>query len=386
VGAFALTTFATVLTRGSVLLSVHAVARSAVGPMYLGFLVLVLAGGFGGIAAQAWRLRSEGRFDSALSREAAFLGNNLALLAITFVVLLGTIFPLLIEATTNRQITVGGPYFKESTVPLFLLLLFLIGVGPILSWRRSSSHQVVRRVIVPVSVGSAVMVALAASGMRNLAALAAYGLASFVLAANIQEIVRGVRSFERATQMPIGAAVPAAVARNRRLYGGLVAHVGVAIAAIAITTSTAFAHQAEVTLPRGGQVSFAGYVLRYEGLRVVRQPQRVVDVAEVTVARNGRSLGEVIPSLNTYPSAPNDPIGTPSIKYGVFKDLYSSLLGFTASGDQATFRFFLNPGVLWLWIGGAIVALGGLLAAWPGRRRRVAEPAVAHVPELVGMG
>src|SRR5438874_8792283 len=149
VGAFGLTTFATFLTRGSILLSVHAFARSAVGPMYLGFLVLVLAGGFGGIALRAWRLRSEGRFDSALSRESAFLGNNLILLAVTFIVLLGTIFPLLVEATENRQVTVGGPYFRETTVPFFLLLLFLVGVGPLLSWRRSSAQQVRRRVIVP---------------------------------------------------------------------------------------------------------------------------------------------------------------------------------------------------------------------------------------------
>src|SRR5947208_15057958 len=129
VGAFALTTFGTFLTRGSILSSVHSFARSAVGPMYLGFLVLVLLVGFGLIAAQSWRLRSEGRFDSALSRETTFLGNNLVLVAVTFIVLIGTIFPLVVEAISDRQVTVGGPYFKESTVPLFLALLLLMGVG-----------------------------------------------------------------------------------------------------------------------------------------------------------------------------------------------------------------------------------------------------------------
>src|SRR5438067_409348 len=141
VGAFALTTFGTFLTRGSILASVHAFARSAVGPMYLGFLVLVSLAGFGGIAAQSWRLRSEGRFDSALSRETTFLGNNLVLVAITFIVLIGTIFPLVVEALTNRQVTVGGPYFKASTVPLFLILLLLMGIGPLLPWRRATGRQ-----------------------------------------------------------------------------------------------------------------------------------------------------------------------------------------------------------------------------------------------------
>ena len=295
VGAFALTTFGTFLTRGSILLSVHAFAQSAVGPMYLAFLVVILAGGFGLIGAQAWRLRSEGRFDSPLSRESAFLGNNLVLLAVTFVVLIGTIFPLVVEALTNRQVTVGGPYFKETTIPFFLLLLFLMGVGPILPWRRGSPQQVRRKVTMPGVGGSAVIVVLALFGMRNVAALAAYGLASFVLIANAQEIVRGIRSFARATDTPAAAAIGEAVRRNRRLYGGLVAHLGIAIAAIAVTTSTAFARQTEVTLSRGQQVAFAGYSLRYEGLSVVRQPQRVVDVAAVTVWRDGRMVGQLRP-------------------------------------------------------------------------------------------
>ena len=141
-----------------------------------------------------------------------------------------------------------------------------------------------------------------------------------------------------------------------------------------------------MTLSRGQQTSFVGYVLRYEGLTVERQPQRIVDVARVSVWRQGRMVGQVIPSLNTYPSAPNDPIGTPSIRYGVLRDLYSSMIGFRGDGTEATFRFFLNPGVMWLWVGGAIVALGGLLAAWPGRRRLVPEPALVAVPELAGVG
>src|SRR5438067_89289 len=141
VGAFALATFGTFLTRGSILESVHAFAKTAVGPLYLGFLVLVLGVGFGLIAARAWRLRSEGRLDSVLSREAAFLGNNLVLLAVTFIVLIGTVFPLLVESVSNRQVSVGGPYFRTTTAPLFILLLFLMGVGPLLSWRRNSPEQ-----------------------------------------------------------------------------------------------------------------------------------------------------------------------------------------------------------------------------------------------------
>jgi len=384
VGAFALTTFGTFLTRGSILSSVHSFARSAVGPMYLGFLVLVLLVGFGLIAAQSWRLRSEGRFDSALSRETTFLGNNLVLVAVTFIVLIGTIFPLVVEAISDRQVTVGGPYFKESTVPLFLALLLLMGVGPLMPWRRATGRQVRERLALPAAAGATVMVLLAVFGMRDLAAVAALGLAAFVAVANIAEIVRGVRTFARATGHSLIRSGPTAVARNRRLYGGLVAHVGIAVAAAAITVSSAFAHQAEVALSRGQSARFAGYTLTYRGERAVRQPQRSVFIAEIGATKGGRSYGVLHPSVNVYPSDPNDPIGTPSIHYGAFHDLYATVLGFGPGGGSAVLRFFLNPGVIWVWVGGAIVACGGLVAAWPTRRPRVvAPPAVRREPAVV---
>ena len=367
VGGFALTTFGTFLTRGSILSSVHAFAQSAVGPLYLGFLVVVLLAGFGLIAMRAWRLRTEGRFDAVLSREAAFLGNNVGLLVVTLVVLVGTIFPLFVEAVTNRQVTVGAPYFAETTAPVFLLLLFLMGVGPLLSWRRTSGARLRDRLVVPAAAGAGVMVVLAASGLRNAPVLLTLGLVAFVLVANGQEIVRGVRAYARATGRGAAPSVAPAAGRDRRRFGGYVVHCGVAVAAMAVVVSTSFAHRTDVTLSRGQTVSFAGYTLRYEGERAVRQPQREVLVADMAVARGGHSAGRVTPSLNLYPAA-SEPIGTPSIHYGVLKDLYASVVSFEGDGETATFRLYLNPGVMWLWVGLGIMALGGILAAWPGRR------------------
>ena len=378
VGAFALATFGTFLTRGSILESVHAFARTAVGPMYLGFLVLVLGGGFGLIALRAWRLRSEGRLDSVLSREAAFLGNNLALLAVTSIVLIGTIFPLVVEAVSNRQVSVGGPYFRTTTAPVFLVLLFLMGVGPLLSWRRSSPEHAARRLAIPALAGAGVIVGLAVAGTRDVAAIAAFGMATFVLVANASALGRVVRTFARAHGASPLRAAPAALARNRRLAGGLIVHLGLALAALGITASSSFARSAEFTVAPGDGRTFAGYTLTYERTRTLVQPQRIVRVADVAVSRGGRSLGEVTPSMNLYPNS-SEPIGTPSIRYGAFRDLYATLLGIQDGGRLATFRFFLNPGVTWLWIGGAIMALGGLFALLPGRRRRTrpltAEPA-----------
>jgi cytochrome c-type biogenesis protein CcmF len=371
VGAFALATFGTFLTRGSILASVHAFAKSAVGPMYLGFLLLVLAGGFGLIAWRSWRLASEGRFDAVLSREAAFLGNNVLLLTITLIVLIGTIYPLFVEALTKQQVTVGGPYFDRTVTPVFLLLMFLVGVGPLLPWRRGSSERLRRRAAVPATIGAVVTVGLALAGVRHAVALLAYGLAAFVIASNAELVWSSVTSYRRATGRRGPGAAVEALARNRRATGGYVAHVGLAVLAIAITTSSTFGLQTEVTLARGQRVPFAGAELRYDGARVVQQAQRRVFVAEVTVLRDGRPAGVLHPSLNVYPAQPTEPIGTPSIHYGALKDLYSSVLGF--QGPKATLRFFLNPGVMWLWVGAGVMAIGGLLAAWPARRRRRAE-------------
>jgi cytochrome c-type biogenesis protein CcmF len=381
VGAFALATFGTFLTRGSILESVHAFARTAVGPMYLGFLVLVLGVGFGLIAARAWRLRSEGRLDSVLSREAAFLGNNLALLAVTFIVLIGTVFPLVVEAVSNAQVSVGAPYFRATTVPVLILLLFLMGVGPLLSWRRTSRDQVARRLAIPALAGAGVIVGLAVVGVRDVGAIAAFGMATFVLVANGSALARSVRTFARAHSRPAVSSAPTALTRNRRLTGGLVVHIGLALAAIGITASSSFARSTEFTVGPGDSRAFAGFTLTYEGTRTLVQPQRLVRVADVRVSRDGRSLGELTPSMNLYPNS-SEPIGTPSIRYGAFRDLYSTLLGLQGGGRLATFRFFLNPGVTWLWIGGAIMALGGLFALWPQRRRTTKLLAAQRVREL----
>ncbi|MGQ0669054.1 MAG: cytochrome c-type biogenesis CcmF C-terminal domain-containing protein, partial [Actinomycetota bacterium] len=360
-----------------------AFARSLVGPMYLAFLALVLVGGFGLIAARAWQLRSEGSLDAVASREAAFLGNNLALVGLTFLILLGTIFPLLVEATSGRQVSVGEPYFIQATVPLFLLLLFLAGVGPLFPWRRGSREQLRRRLTIPAVCGAAVVVVLVAAGVRNLGAMVALGLAGFVAVANGGEVVRGVRAFARSSGRSVISAVPSALTRNRRLYGGLVVHVGVAVVAAAITVSTSFARQVDVTLSRGEGTILADYDLRYEGMRVIPEPHRTVVLAQVAVSREGQELGSLTPSLNLYPGS--EPIGSPSIRYGTLNDLYSSVVGFDENGERASFRFFLNPGVAWLWVGGAIMALGGLLALWPGRRYRTTVAPASQTRDLVGV-
>ncbi len=384
IGSFSLMTFGTFLTRGSVLSSVHAFAQSAVGPAYLIFLGLVLLGGFGLVAWRMPMLRTPARLESVLSREAAFVGNNMLLLAATAIILLGTVFPLIVEAVSGQQITIGGPYFQSALAPVFLLLLLLVGTAPLLPWRATNRARAVRRLRLPVSAGALVMVASAAAGLRDVEAVAGFGLCALVIVANGQEIVTGLAMGRRGNR----GGVLHAFARGRRRYAGLSVHIGLALVALGITASANLGQQAQVALKAGQSTVFAGQVLRYEGLRTDQQPQRIVLTTPLSVHRvGGGSEGTLSPRMNLYPAA-TDPIGSPSIHRGIVWDLYASVISLQDNGKSATFRFYRNPGVNWLWIGGALMALGGATAAWPSRRRRSeTEPArTARQRELLEAG
>ena len=366
IGAFALTTFGTFLTRGSVLSSVHAFAQSAVGPAYLAFLGVVLLGGFGLVAWRLPMLRTPARLESTVSREAAIVGNNMLLLAATAIILLGTVLPLVVEALTGDQITVGGPYFQSALAPVFLLVLVLAGTAPLLPWRAVNRERAIRRLRVPVLAAALVVVGTAAVGLRDLYAVAGFGAATLVLVANGQEIASGLAVGRR------HGGVLRTLARGRRRYAGLTVHIGLALLAIGITASSNLAEQTQVTLRTGESTVFADRTLRYAGLETDQQAQRTVLTARVDVSGSG----PLTPRMNLYPAA-TEPIGSPSIHRGVLRDLYASVISLQDDGNSATFRFYRNPGINWLWIGGAVMALGGAAAGWPARRRRAEEATVA---------
>jgi cytochrome c-type biogenesis protein CcmF len=366
IAAFALTTFGTFLTRGNVLTSIHAFTESAVGPAYLGFLAVVLLGGFGLVAWRLPQLRAPARLDSAVSREAAFIGNNVLLLSATAIILLGTVFPMVVEAVNGDQLTIGAPYFRKALAPVFLVLLLLLGTAPLFGWQRTTGDRLVRRLRIPVLSAALVVVATALAGVRRPEALAGFGLAALAAATNLQLIGSGLARSRRGGR----PGTVRALRRGRRHYAALTVHVGLAVLAAGVTTSSSLAHQAEVTLRAGQTTSFQGYRLRYDGMRTRAEAQRVVLTTSVSVtAPGGAADRPLTPRLNLYPAA-SEPIGSPSIHRGAVWDLYASVVALQDNGASATFRFYRNPGVSWLWLGGAVMALGGLAAAWPGDRRR----------------
>ena len=377
IGAFALTILGTFLTRSGVVNSVHSFTQSAIGPLLLGYLAAVLAFSVGLLLWRAPRLADSGTVGAPLSREAIFLFQNVLFVAGTLTVLLGTLYPLVVEAVSGAQLSIGAPYFDRVEVPIALALLFLMGVGPQLPWHGASRAMLERQFAAPAVVaGAGALVALAV-GLRGAAAVLGYALAAFVVATVVQEIVRGIRARRTLHGETAAAAFVNLFRRSGRRYGGYVVHVGIALIALAIVSSQAQATRAEATLAPGGSMQVGGRTIVFDGLRDVFDPQRTQVVADLRVLDGGAGAA-IAPALTYYPNA-TAAIGSPGIHTTATEDVYTTLAAYDVrSRAWATLQVKVIPLVSWLWIGGAVVALGAVIAALPsGRRRSSAAPAAA---------
>ncbi|MDP9265597.1 MAG: heme lyase CcmF/NrfE family subunit [Chloroflexota bacterium] len=381
VATFALTILGTFLTRSGVVNSVHSFTLSAIGPLLLGYLAAILAFSVALLVWRAPRLADTGSVGSPLSREAIFLFQNVVFVAATLTVLLGTLYPLIVEAVSGAQVSIGAPYFDRVEIPLALALLFLMGVGPQLPWRGASRASLERQFTAPVLAAGAGAVFAVLTGPPAPAAVATFALAAFVATTIVQEFVRGVR----ARGVLHGEAPTTALAnlfrRSGRRYGGYVVHLGIVVVALAVATSSARTTEVERTLGPGDRFTAAGYTVELAGLRAVSEAQRDSVVADLRVASGG-SRDELHPALVFYPNA-TQPIGSPGIAAKLSDDVYAILAAYDARGHAwATIRVRVIPLVSWLWIGGGIVGLGAVVAALPPPRRRerlaaVMEPAPA---------
>ena len=374
---FALTIFGTFLTRSGAINSVHAFSRSSIGPLLLGFFIVITVVSVGLIAWRGEQLRSPGRIDSPLSREGAFLANNLLFAGFALVVLIGTVFPLLAEVYDDRQISVGEPYFDSMTRPLGFLLLFLMAVAPALPWRAANGDVLHHRLVVPALMGGALMVAVVGLGMRGLAAVGSAGLAAFALAGIARSFITGVRARRRHAPESLARAFGEVVAGNRRLYGGLIVHAGVVVFAVAFAMSSSFSADTEAGLRRGESVRLRGYEISYVGDRTERTGRKTTVSVELEIRRGGRVLGRYEPELAMFPGA-TQAIGKPSVRNGALEDVYLTMISAPRDG-RAVIGVLVNPLVVWLWIGAGVMVAGTAVAAWPGGRRRRRLPEEATV-------
>jgi cytochrome c-type biogenesis protein CcmF len=378
IATFALTILGTFLTRSGVVNSVHAFSLSAIGPLLLGYLVAILVLSVGLLLWRSARLRDARPIGAPLSREAIFLFQNVLFMAATLTVLLGTLYPLVAEAISGAQLSIGGPYFDRVEIPLALALLFLMGVGPQLPWHGASRATLERQFTAPIVAAAAGAIAALLTGTTALPAVLTYALGAFVIATVVQEFARGVRA-RRTLHGESGlAAFANLLRRSGRRYGGYVVHVGIVLVALAVATSQARTVDAEKTLAPGQSLEVAGYTVRLEAVRPVSEPQRDSIVADLVVIGNGAST-PLHPALVQYPSSAQA-VGSPGIGAGLRDDVYTILAAYDQrSFAWATIRTRVIPGVSWLWLGGAVVGIGAVIAALPAPRRRVVRVTVAEV-------
>jgi len=366
ISTFALTILGTFLTRSGTIVSVHSFTQSGVGPALLGFLMLVLLGSFGLLAWRSHLVASARRLDSLASREGALLLNNLVLTVFAFAVLVGTLFPILAEAFSGARISVGRPFFDRITLPLALVLLLAMGIGSITPWRVARAAVVWPRIRTPLRTALVAGAATVLVGVRSIPVVAVVVLGSLVFGVVVRRLWEQTAAVRRG-----GASAGAAASRVLRgdpgYWGGQIAHVGVALVAIAVAASTGLAARHEVTLTEGESAVVGDYCLEYLGATTRNEPQRTVTGARIRLLRADceREIVVLEPTVNEYRRPPS--VASPAVHTGVFEDTFVSLIGGTTS--EIVLGVSVFPLQWLLWAGGLVTAAGG---AWAflGRRAR----------------
>ena len=382
--AFGLALYGMFMNRGGAVPSVHSFGASTLGWVFLVFLVVGVVIPF---ALFFWRypiLKSAQNLDSMLSREAAFLVNNLMLLAIAFVTLWGTVYPLLSKLATGTEITVARPFYDQVNGPLMLGLLFLMGVGPLLPWRRATLASLRRSLLLPGSIAVGVVLLLVALGVRQQYALIGFGLSGLVASGILIEWFRGARSRHRSGEIyPV--AFLRLIAANRPRYGGYIVHLAVVMVALGILGTTFFNTQRDVVLSPGESVAIEGYQLRYIATVEEFKGDRTEFVSTMEVYRDGQLLDTLHPKRAFYPSF-NMAATRAAIRSRPVEDLYVVPSENRPDGSVG-FRIMVNPLIWWMWVAGPVLVLGTLVTLWPKRSRvRSRVPSRVVAPAAIPAG
>ena len=381
IATFILTILGTFLTRSGVLSSVHAFSEGPIGKYFLAFIAVILVFSLIMLTGRSTELSSKGKIDNPVSRETVFLINNLLLTAFTFTVLLGTLFPLVAEATRGVKVSVGAPFFNKMTVPLCAALLFMVGVGPALPWRGADKEYLKKKFYVPIAfaiAGAAIALML---GTRSVYGMFAFSFASFALGTNGQEFFQGTRARVRAHGESIPTAFVRLVRSNNRRFGGYIAHLGVIMMALGIAASSELKTEVQATLRPGESMQVRDYTLRFDKVWGKEEPHRVVIGADLLVFKGDKQVGKLDPRTNFY-RVRNEPVPTPSVRERPTHDLYANMMSFERDGSSGTFIVYYQPLVGWIWIGGFVVALGALVGLMR-PRKRPARVVRAEEPETV---
>ncbi|MBT8336061.1 MAG: heme lyase CcmF/NrfE family subunit [Gemmatimonadetes bacterium] len=383
---FLLTIFATFLTRSGLIESVHTFATELkIAFIFLGFMATILMVGLVLVLYRLPSLKSENQIESFVSREAAFVFNNLILLGATFAVLWGTLLPLISEGFTGQEIAVGPPFFNRVNLPIGLALLALMGIGPVIAWRRASKRNLKKNFVWPLGVGVLTAAALWIAGARHGMALLTFGISAFVMTIIVVEFWKGTRARARIEGEGVAKAFYHLIARNRRRWGGYIVHVGVVLIFTAFAAAPWYGEFLQTLEPGETMVAESPlghtYEMTYEGMSTnVRDPDKNLQwqaVALVSVRRDGEPLGTFTTEKRRYIRPEAQIVTEVGIKQFPMEDLYiiladadlERILQGDAGGQAVTFNVLVKPLIAWIWAGGLILTFGSLISMWPSAER-----------------
>ena len=364
IAAFSAVMFGTFATRSGVIESVHSFARSEVGfPMLAFWAAMTLVA----LATLLWRwrrgeLRDERQFANLLSRESLFVLNNVIFIALFLAIFWGSFgLPITSELLLGKEVTIGAETFEFYVVPLFIAMYVLMGVAPLSAWGATSVRRLGAALKAPLALTVLSVVAITLSGTGIAVAAVGYGAPFFAGAVALMEIYRGAK----ARRLSLGERWPQAITalfrRNQRRYGGYIVHLGVTVIGIGVIASTVFQTEEQHTLARGETIAVRDYELRYDDyLRAQAVDGRLMNIATVTVFRDGGEIARLRPRIDDYPQLPMKIAGAHST---LENDFYVLLMG--GERERATFRIYINPLVNLVWWGGILLVIGTVIAAYP---------------------
>jgi cytochrome c-type biogenesis protein CcmF len=363
---FCLVIFGTFLTRSGLLSSVHAFSESAIGPAFFVFISLMFILSLGLLLYRWSSLSSSYQIRSFFSRESAFLFNNLLFMAIFLICLLGVLFPIFSELFTGQKVTVGPPFYKSATGPLFGLLFLLMGIVPLTAWRTSTAKNLGRSIWKPAVVSLLFPVFALIANVHQFSALFAIWLVGFVICVTLYDYGRSIRFRASHQSESIWNAFITLTRRNRRRYGGYIIHLGVVLMGLGIIGIEFFQSQTQATIKVGESISLSGYNFTFNNLEVFDTSDgRNIARADIQISMNGRNLKLVSPRSDYYYESQQS-VTIPGLRSTLADDLYVVLVDWeTITLDSVTFKIFRNPLISWLWLGSIVLVVGTLVALWP---------------------
>jgi len=370
---FLLSIFGTFLTRSGIVSSVHSFTESAIGPFFLGFVLLILGASIYLLLTRLNELKSEKRMESFVSRESGFLFNNVIFVSLCFAVLWGTLFPVISEAIRGTKITVGAPFFNQLAVPIGILLLLLTGVGPLLAWKRTSRKSLVRNFSVPISGGLGVSGIAALSGGGSFYVVTTFGIIGFVTSAIGLEFYRGIRVRVKKFGETFFTALVRMVSKNRSRYGGYIVHIGIVLMFIGFV-GKAFSSDKEWTISTGETVELKGYRFHLANVTEAERSNHYAWIAHLDVEKNNEELLKLMPEKRVYfHTDPNperrQPHSEADIHTTWLKDIYAVFGGIDLENELVSLKIMINPLVRFVWLGGLVLLFGTVVALWPSKEK-----------------